>query len=69
VAALVADEVVVEVVVVELAVVEELVDAALMEYTSNLFPAPQYSNELPSQSMLQSAVGANTLPARKVLPQ
>jgi hypothetical protein len=69
VAALVADEVVVEVVVVELAVVEELVDVASIEYTSNLFPAPQYSNGLPSQSMLQSAVGANALPACNVFPQ
>lgn len=39
------------------------------EYSSNRFPAPQYSNEFPGQMKEQSVAGANVEVASRVLPQ
>jgi hypothetical protein len=63
---LVADAVETDVKVVPVPVLE-LVPA--FEYTSSLFPAPQYSFLLPSQGMEQSVVAAKTLPALREFPQ
>jgi hypothetical protein len=65
----------------ELLVVVEVVEVLLVEqipfdagtdphwYTSNLFPAPQYSSGAPPQGILQSDNGAETLPHANWFPQ
>ena len=56
---------------VELTTVEESEEAAagLYRYKSSLPPAPQYSEELPLQSMEQLPASTATDPAERVFPQ
>lgn len=50
-------------------VLEVEAKAGLNWYMSSLLLAPQYSVELPAQSMLQSVAGAGTAPAENEFPQ
>lgn len=63
------EEVVERVVEEEVAVPEDVPRLVPQEYTSSLFPAPQYSVGVPSQTKLQSVTGARVLPACKAFPQ
>ena len=54
---------------VDVAVPEAVLELPAQLYTSSLFPAPQYSFDVPSHNMLQSEGGARVLPLCRTLPQ